>query len=139
MQKINQTTNTQQRPNLSGTQVEMQSFAFLSDSQLLNSGIPIEIQDDCYGEVLDAMLNPIIKKCDLDLDCSKEDYDVEYLDITVDIENSTYTLHGVYKANVNSYSFSIVSPIKVNSELPLTLPLPSILLNRLSANSAETE
>jgi hypothetical protein len=139
MKKSNQTTNTQQRPNLSGTQVEMQSFAFLSDSQLLNSGIPIEIQDDCYGKVLDAMLNPIIKKCDLDLDCSKEDYDVEYLDITVDIENSTYTLHGVYKANVNSYSFSIVSPIKVNSELPITFPIPSILLNMLSANYAETE
>jgi hypothetical protein len=139
MQKINQTTNTQQRPNLSGTQVEMQAFAFLSESQLLDSGIPIEIQDDCYSDVWDAMINPILNKCDLDLNSSKEDFDVEYFDITVDIENSTYTLHGVYKANVNSYSLSIVQQLNVNLELPLTLPLPSILLNILSANSAETE
>jgi hypothetical protein len=139
MQKINQTTNTQQRPNLSGTQVEMQAFAFLSESQLLDSGIPIKIQDDCYPDVWDAMINPILNKCDLDLNSSKEDFDVEYFDITVDIENSTYTLHGVYKANVNSYSLSIVQQLNVNLELPLTLPLPSILLNILSANSAETE
>ena len=127
-----------QHSDLSGQSVSFQNFAFLSDEQLQNLDLSGQDQDDAFDEVAIAMVDPLLQKLGLNLspDGQSSDgmtyYDLEYYDITVDLENGTYTLHGVYEADAASYSLNIVKPIKVNAQLPITLPIPKVVSDIIS-------
>lgn len=118
--------------NLSGQTVDFQNFAFLSDEQLSSIDLSAQDQEDSFSEVESAMLDALIEKIGLDTNPDEMDYDLEYFDITVDLENNTYTLHGVYEADAATYSININQPIKVRAKLPMTLPLPKVVTDILS-------
>lgn len=129
-QFVNESTDN--RSDLSGQTVSFQNFAFLSDEQLEGIDLSMQDQEDAFGEVEDAMIGALVQKIGLDTNPDEMDYDLEYFDITVDLENNTYTLHEVYKADASSYSIGIRQPIKVRAKLPMTLPLPKVVSDILS-------
>jgi len=127
-QFVNESRET--RPDLSGQVMPFQNIAFLSDEQLEDLDLSDEdIRDleDAGDEMTLAMLDPLIQKIGLDTDPDERDYDLEYYDITVDLGNGTYTLHGVYEADATSYSLNIKQPIEASAQLPITLPIPDLV------------
>ena len=118
--------------DLSGQSVSFQNFAFLSDEQLENLDLSAQDQEDAFDEVATAMIGQLDQKIGLNTDSEEMYYDLEYYDITVDLENGTYTLHGVYEADAATYSLNINKPIEVNAKLPMTLPLPQVVSDILS-------
>jgi hypothetical protein len=118
-------------PDLSGQAMPFHHIAYLSDEQIEDldlSDDDIIDMDDAFDEVMTAMVDPLLQKIGFD---DRHDemlhYDVVYYDITVDLVNGTYTLHGVYEATATDEYLRINKPIKVSAQLPITLPIPDLV------------
>lgn len=125
-QFVNESSNTDRVQYKDGDLVDMPNFAYLSNEQLEELDIPADIIEDEYTEVQNEIVNAALDKIVLDIEETGE----EYFDITVNLEDSTFTLYGIYDASYIDYmefgsegKFKIYEPIQVDG-LPITLPLP---------------